>query len=112
MGAALATVAAFAVRQALVLIMSQRYWPVQYHWPPVLKLIALAIGVVFVGMQLDALSIPASIAARMGLFGVYVLGVWSLGILTPDDRAAIRALVRTPRHAIAGLRRMLLGSSV
>src|SRR2546429_405851 len=47
LGAALATVASFAVREAAVYALSQRLWRIRYRWGPVLRLLLVAtvIGV-------------------------------------------------------------------
>src|SRR2546429_9039490 len=42
LGAALATVAAFAVREWLTYRCSQRLWPIRYDWRPVVRLAGIA----------------------------------------------------------------------
>jgi len=104
MGAAVATVLSFAVRHALVLSLSQRYWPVRYDWTPVLKVLLAAISFVAVGMALPPVAIPLSILIRLGMIGLYALVIWNLGVLNDTDRAFLLRFVRSPRGAIAGLR--------
>ena len=103
-GAALATVVAFAVRQVIVYAVSQRLWKINYKWAPVVRLMALAVAVSLGGWALPAADIIPSLAMRLGLFGVFGLGVWFFDILSEADRAAVRSGLRSPRAILASLR--------
>jgi O-antigen/teichoic acid export membrane protein len=111
MGAAWATVAAFAVRHLTVYTLSQRHWRVRYEWGPVLRLLLLSTGIVAVGMALPTLPLAASLAARAGLLALYVIGAWSARILNEEDRAIVRRLIRSPSRTFSELRRSFAGSS-
>lgn len=100
LGAALATVAAFGVRQWMVYAMAQRLWPVRYRWAPVVRLLLLATVVVVVAMLLPTYGLLLSLAARTALLGLYAVGVWFGGILTDSDRAFVRGLLREPDAAL------------
>src|SRR5207247_1738109 len=55
LGAALATVASFGVREWLVYVLSQRLWPVHYRWAPVIRLLLLASAFGLVALLLPPL---------------------------------------------------------
>jgi O-antigen/teichoic acid export membrane protein len=95
-GAALATVAAFAVRFGIIYRISQRLWPVHYRWGPVLRLSLLAAAVIVAGTLLPALPLGTSIAARSALLLVYLFGLWHLNVISAEDRSRLRALA-SPR---------------
>lgn len=103
-GAALATVAAFAVRQVIVYAVSQRLWKINYNWPPVVRLSAVAVAVSLGGWALPAADVIPSLAMRLGLFGGFGLGVWFFDILSEADRAVVRSGLRSPRNILAFLR--------
>jgi len=98
LGAAIATGAAFFVRFATTYWFSQRLWPVKYRWTPVLRQIAIGLAVCLPALMLPSPANSAiSIALHALLFGVYLLGVWRLGVLSVDER----------RQAIQFLRRII-----
>jgi O-antigen/teichoic acid export membrane protein len=105
LGAALATVAAFAVRFGIIYIISQRLWPVKYRWGPVIRLVIVAGVAIIAGTLLPDLSLASSVGARTILFLIYLLGVWHLNILTKEDRSRIRTLAspRALRSRVSGL---------
>lgn len=103
MGAALATVIAFGVRYALIYTLSQRLWPVRYEWAPVVRLAVLALVIGAAGIVGPGDDVWVSLAFRTLLFACYLGGIWHLGILSDDDRALVRSVVRSPRAALATL---------
>jgi O-antigen/teichoic acid export membrane protein len=105
-GAALSTLAAFAVRQAVIYVASQRLLPIRYHWAPVLRLTLLAVAVVAADLLVPPRSLPASLAVSSALFALYLCAIWFAGVLPPADRAYLRRLAATrslERSALATL---------
>jgi O-antigen/teichoic acid export membrane protein len=103
LGAALATLASFAVRWVIVYRMSQKLWPVRYNWNAVGRLSAVAGVAVVTTYLIPKIHIVASIALHSLLFAAYALTVWSIGVLSDADRAVVRA---SPRLALGYLRNM------
>jgi O-antigen/teichoic acid export membrane protein len=107
MGAAIATVAAYAVRAGAVYVLAQRTWHVRYQWTPVIRILAIGCVTTALGMIAAQTPIWASIALHAALFVGYAGAVWTLGVLSPADRAALRTSVRSPASAVA----LILGRS-
>ncbi|MFL5613871.1 MAG: lipopolysaccharide biosynthesis protein [Gemmatimonadaceae bacterium] len=93
MGAAVATVLSFGVRELLVYIWSQRLWRVQYNWGPVARIVALAIGVGVARFFVTPASIGLAIAYHLTLLAIYLASVWLL-VIPSGDRASALRLVR------------------
>jgi O-antigen/teichoic acid export membrane protein len=102
LGAALATVVAFAVRYAMVYAFAQRLWPVRYRWGPVLRLLALGAAVVVAGELARVDSVPVSLGVRAALLLAYFAGIWWL-VLSQADRDVARRAAGRPREALAAL---------
>jgi O-antigen/teichoic acid export membrane protein len=94
-GAAIATVAAFAVRHVIIFSISQRLCRVQYRWGPVLRLVGIALVTYAVSRTLPQLSLGWSIAARTLLMLGYVAAMWRMNILSDSDRAFVRRIRAT-----------------
>jgi O-antigen/teichoic acid export membrane protein len=92
MGAAVATVLSFGVRELLVYIWSQRFWRVAYDWRPVLRVVALAFGVGIARFLLSPDSLWAAIVYHLTLLGIYAVGVWLLVIPVADRGYAVQLL--------------------
>ena len=103
LGAALATVASFAVREGAVYAISQRLWPVKYRWGPVLRIVVLAVIVGVAGVVLPRSNIWSSLALRLVLLAAYFVGVWNCGILSTSDRLTLKRLVRSRVGALVAL---------
>jgi O-antigen/teichoic acid export membrane protein len=97
-GAAVTTVVAFAVRQVLVLHFSQRLWPVRYDWTPIVRIVAMGVGVCLLGWVIPRHGLVSSIALRSVLFAFYAAGVWRF-VLGEPDRVRLRLLLRRPSSA-------------
>jgi O-antigen/teichoic acid export membrane protein len=95
LGAAIATVAAFAVRQVATQIASQHLVPIRYQWRPVWRLVAAATAVYGVSLLIPRLPIWESIVLRSMLLCSYALLVWFAGVIHKDDRERLRDLVGT-----------------
>jgi O-antigen/teichoic acid export membrane protein len=93
-GAAIATAIAFLVRYVLTYRFSQKLWRVNYDWRPVAILGAWAVAIATIGLLLPQLGILLSLSLRTALVGVFALGVWLLPIMKPDDRDAVRGILR------------------
>lgn len=93
LGAAVATVLAFAVRYVIVWRVSLKLFPVRYDWTPVVRLVGLAVGAALLGLSTARFGIATSLALRTALFGAYLLAAWSAGILTAGERGAVRMFI-------------------
>jgi O-antigen/teichoic acid export membrane protein len=102
-GAAVTTVASFAVRFWLAYWFSQRLWPVRYVWAPVLRLATIALAVMITAAIMPSLELPVSLLVHGGLLAVFGGLLWRLSILTDGDRSAIRGFVRSPRGLVSAL---------
>ena len=107
LGAALATVAAFAVREGAVYLLSQRLWPIRYRWGPVARLLLVATVVCVVGLLLPRPSLWFSLSARGLLLLAYCGGLWHAGVLPADDRRLLGEFIRRPRLALVTIREQL-----
>jgi O-antigen/teichoic acid export membrane protein len=102
MGAAVVTVVAFAVRYLGCYLISQRLWRVEYRWGPVLRLVGFACAVAALELSLPDLAFVPSFAASACLLAVYALCVWNFGVLSPDERASVRGVLRSPLSTLMG----------
>jgi O-antigen/teichoic acid export membrane protein len=100
LGAAVATVLAFGVREALVYFWSQRLWPVRYRWAPVLRLAAVAVTVCIARRFVPERDLLGSLGWSAVLLGVYGVGLWNAGVLTPQERESAYRAIRSPRATL------------
>ena len=105
LGAAIATVASFAVREWLVYRYSQRLWRVAYEWRPVVRLLligtlACAAGIILVPSG----NIWLSLGWHTTWLVAYGVGVWFGDVLPAEDRANISRVMRSPAALLTGLR--------
>jgi len=103
-GAAVATAVAFATRYGCIYFFSQRLWPVDYRWPPILRLCLVGIVVGTAGAILPRGSILTSLGVRATLLIVYLAAVWHANVLSDEDRLLVRRWIVSPRLALATLR--------
>lgn len=103
LGAAVATVLAFGVREIMVYVLSQRLWPVRYRWGPVLRLAAVATVVCVARRFVPADGLVASLGWSALLLAVYGVSLLYAGVLSEDEREAFYRAVRSPGTAFAGL---------
>jgi O-antigen/teichoic acid export membrane protein len=103
-GAAIATALAFAARHACIYFFSQKFWPVNYRWNPVLRLCAAAAAIGVAGALLPNSSVAVSLLARCALFATYVAIVLNGNVLSDEDRELVRRWLASPRLALAALR--------
>ncbi len=104
LGAAIATVVSFAVRECAVYTVSQRLWPVRYRWGPVLRATLLAVIAGVIGVLLPRPNLWASLLMRLLVLAGYLGALWHAGVLSADDRAAIARLIRSRRQALVAIR--------
>jgi O-antigen/teichoic acid export membrane protein len=89
MGAAVATVAAYAVMFAAMTWYAQRVFPTPYQWRRVLTAVGAAVALLLLGRELGGL------AAALGLTLAYPLALLALGFFLPEER---RTLLRVSRR--------------
>jgi O-antigen/teichoic acid export membrane protein len=91
LGAAIATLVAFAVRCVLTYLASQRMWRVAYEWGSVVRLVLIAGAVCVPAMLFPPLKLAPSIAFHALLLAVYLGLVWIGGVLTVSERTGVLA---------------------
>jgi hypothetical protein len=92
MGAAVATLAAYAVMSAGIAWWSQRIYPVPYQWRRVVTAALAGVGLVAVGKLVGG-GLPVAVACAL----VYPLVLLPLGFYLPAERRAIGARLRLAR---------------
>jgi O-antigen/teichoic acid export membrane protein len=92
MGAAIATIVAFATMFAGMAWWSQRIYPVPYQWRRVLTAALGGIALVVAGKLLDA-----NLAVALALALLYPLALLPFGFYLPAERRAIGARLRPAR---------------
>jgi O-antigen/teichoic acid export membrane protein len=100
-GAAVATAIAYIVRHVMVYAISQRLWPIRYQWGPVVRLCGIATAVCLMSLLAPSMSVVLSVLLRLGLFGLYLAGVWWGNVLRPADRHLLTVMIRSPKRARA-----------
>jgi O-antigen/teichoic acid export membrane protein len=101
MGAAVATVLSFGVRELLVYVWSQRLWRVEYDWRPVGRIVVLAVGVGIARFLLAPGSVWMTIGYHLALLVIYAGGVWLL-VIPSADRTGALLLLRERLFIIRG----------
>ena len=100
-GAALATVIAFAVQWLIIYMASQRLMPVRYQWAPVLRLMGVAAAIGVLSIALSPQNVLISLGVRFALLIGYVGGVWYLGVVPTEARGMIKRAVTSPRQTLS-----------
>jgi O-antigen/teichoic acid export membrane protein len=96
-GAALATLGGFAFLALATFVVSQRVFPVCYSWPRLAGLVTLACGLWLAGQV-----VPEggwSVPARAGLWLAAPALAWLAGLVTPEEKQALLAVVVRRRLA-------------
>ena len=88
MGAAIATVAAYATMAVGMAWWSQRFYPVPYQWRRVITAAAAAVGLAVLGKTIDA-----GFAGAVALCAAYPLALGVLGFTSPEERRRLGRLV-------------------
>lgn len=100
LGAAAATVVAFAVRQIVTHRLSQKLWPIRYDWAPVVRLTGAATAVSVASLLVPRLPLAWSVPLHGAFFLVYVALVWRLNIISSEERAWVRDILRSTRRML------------
>jgi hypothetical protein len=79
---------------------AQRLWYVEYDWPPVIRLSALAVTTVVVGLLLPQMSLVTSILVRAGIMLAYGIVLWNARIIPEEEKDTLRGWARNPRAAV------------
>jgi uncharacterized membrane protein YhfC len=88
MGAAIATVAAYATMAVGMAWWSQRIYPVPYQWRRVITAAAAAVGLAVLGKTIDV-----GFAGAVALCAAYPLALGALGFTSPEERRRLGRLV-------------------
>jgi len=102
MGAAVATLIAFAVRFVLTTMFAQRLHHVPYDWRAPIRLAAFGTMVVIAYELVVPGALLLQVATGSAAFALYVALAW-YAVLDGEDRARIGLLVRAPRNLRAFL---------
>jgi O-antigen/teichoic acid export membrane protein len=92
MGAALATLAAFACHALTTRLLSHRVFPVRWEAGRVTAMLALAVG-----LWLTAHLLPRAawtVPARVGLWALWPAVLWATGLVNAAEKAQIRSALR------------------
>ncbi|MEZ5100638.1 MAG: oligosaccharide flippase family protein [Thermoleophilia bacterium] len=98
-GAAWATVGGFAALSGLVLLVSNRIYPVPWHWRRILTVLGTTFGLALASLAVDAwVDLAWSIPLRIAITLAFPLGLWAMRVFPPADLAAMGALARRLRR--------------
>jgi O-antigen/teichoic acid export membrane protein len=104
-GAAVATVIAFAIRHVIVYSIAQRLWPVRYRWRPVLYVVGAALTAWGATLLLPLVPLAISIPVRVAIYVAYLVAVWNGPVLPARDRAAVLRMLRELATSLYARRR-------
>ena len=90
MGAAIATLIGFAFLAVCTWAVSRRVFPIRYEWPRLAALLALAIGLWLASRMLPVAWWVWPVKASLWLLAPVL--VWCSGLMSPDEKAQVRAL--------------------
>ena len=107
LGAALATVLAFAVYYGTCYYFSQRAWPIRYDWSPVLRQIVLGTIVIGIGLLVSSEKLLTSIMLHGTIFVLYLAAVWR-AVLSGADRVLVRSVLRRRLQMLLRARRSVV----
>ncbi len=94
-GAAWATVAAFACLAVLVLVVSDRIYPVPWDWRRIGLALGLTVAAVLLSLGIDSwMPVAASIPVRLAISLAFPLLLYALGFFPPSDLRAARSRFR------------------
>jgi O-antigen/teichoic acid export membrane protein len=99
-GAAIGTAVGYMLLAVLSLLRSQTLSPADFHLAKVVKVFVLVGALMPLGL-LDLSSEAATIAVKLAGFGVFVIGLWLLGILGEVESAELRGAMAALRERVA-----------
>jgi O-antigen/teichoic acid export membrane protein len=102
MGAALATLGGFAFLAGCTWRVAQRVFPVEYEWGRVIALVSLAAGLWLLSRLLPEAG--WAVLAKFGLWLLWPLLVWVLGIPSAAEKGYVRAAVQRTLKWLLGFR--------
>ena len=94
MAAALNTFIAFAVLLAIMLVIGQRIFPIQYEKTRIVWLLAAALGLFVVGGFLGSSTLWLNLVLKSALVLVFPVILWLTGFFTPTEREHVLQVVR------------------
>jgi O-antigen/teichoic acid export membrane protein len=99
LGAAWATLLAYAAMAAMLYVVVQRVYPVEYEWPRVGKIVVALAAVYGTYLGATALALPpgAMIVVKLLLVACFVLIIWALRFFEPRELGVVRDLILRPR---------------
>ncbi|HEX7049647.1 MAG TPA: lipopolysaccharide biosynthesis protein [Longimicrobiales bacterium] len=100
LGAAAATLAAYALRFCGVYYFSQREYRIEYPWSAVGKIYGVLVAAVLVRNAFDGLPIPASLALGSGLAAASFAALYRQ-VLTAAERELVRRSVLRPWRVLS-----------
>jgi O-antigen/teichoic acid export membrane protein len=110
-GAALALVCSYVIVLALMYVFTQRLFPVPYEWRRLALLVAVTAATVGLGEALLPTAGVGAAASRTALWLLMPALLWAAGFFTPDERRALRAMLR-PAAVMGRLRDLRAAPSV
>jgi O-antigen/teichoic acid export membrane protein len=92
MGAAWATLAAFAVQMVLQVGVALRYYPIDYQWNRAARVFGLALAVYFVGLLVTPASLVVAVVAKTLLLASFPVALWAVGFFEESELERVRQL--------------------
>jgi O-antigen/teichoic acid export membrane protein len=108
-GAAVALIASYVVVLILMLVFTQRLFPVAYQWWRLAQAVLVAVALVTAGELLLPTSGAVGLAARTGVWAAYPAVLWAGGFFDPAERQALVSML-SPRAVAARLRALRAAS--
>ena len=102
-GAALSTLASFGLLSAATYFYSQRWYPLHCDLKGVAKVIVLSVLVLLVAWILPIESLPWRVVCKLALASVFLLGVFKLGVILPEEAGVLSELVQAGRRKLGGV---------
>lgn len=101
LGAAWATLIAFAVQTVILVRVALGYYPIPYQWGRLAKLAGLAATLYVAGQLLPATSVPVVVGAKALLLLAFPALLWGTGFLEEAELARVRQVGSGLRKRLA-----------
>ncbi len=102
-GAAVGTLLCFCVRHVILIHYSQRHIRIPYDWNAILRMAALAAGLLTVSLLAPVERLPLSLGLHAALWLALPVGVYFSGAFPAAERAQFLALLANPRRTLQGI---------